>query len=239
LKYALAVVFACGPQASPAVPTPDLAVGPHVACPAPTATIRALVDRLDADADPLHSDHTPSVHGLVERGVAGGCAVLDALGSENVDTRLHAERVVEGVIELRYGFRAGRGFRDQYDEERVATTLRAIDYHHDGTLDARRRGIQRIRDWLEHPAGPSDDTLTGGGPSADEMRAALDGVKPALVACGEPVDLTVTFGGSGHVESIFGTASTDAAYRACLQDATRSISLRPFGRASVWTRYIW
>jgi hypothetical protein len=71
------------------------------------------------------------------------------------------------------------------------------------------------------------------------MARALDAVKPALTACGEPVDLTVTFTRTGHVTSVSGTAATTPAYRQCLQRATEKVTVRPFARESVWTRYVW
>lgn len=238
LYYLALAACASSPAPPRAVPTPNLAVGPEAACPAPTPAIQALVAKLDADADALHLDSTPAVQALAELGVPGGCAVLDALASTDAMTRLHAERVLEGVLSRRHDFRPGRGFPDQYAEDYVKTTLDVIDYHHDGVPEGRALGIVRWRVWLQHPKATLD--LGVGGPSVAELRAALDAVKPALVACGEPVDLTVTFGGSGHVESIWGTASTEPAYRQCLQDATKTIALQPFGgRASVWLHYLW
>ena len=239
VKCSCIVLAACASSPAPrATPTPELAVGPVVACPSPTPAIRDLVAKLDADADHLHVDSTPAVTALAELGVAGGCAALGALASPDAQPRLHAERVVEGVLARRHDFRPGRGYPDQYAEEYVATTLRVIDYHHDGAPEARTRGIARWQLWLEHPQATLDVAV--GGPAIRELRAALDAVRPALVACGEPVDLTVTFGGSGHVESIWGTARTDLAYRECLQTATKAIAIAPFGgRASVWIRYDW
>ena len=54
-----------------------------------------------------------------------------------------------------------------------------------------------------------------------------------------PVDLTVTFDHTGSITSIWGTASTDASYRACLAAAAKSVTVKPFARTDVWIRYPW
>src|SRR4051812_11099278 len=113
LCYALAWVTATactgGSQAgAPSAHSPANRANANVtaaaSCPAATPQIHALVDHLDADYDPLHSDITPSVLALARLDLAGACAVLDRLTSATADTQMHAERVLEYVLDARSGF---------------------------------------------------------------------------------------------------------------------------------------
>jgi len=234
---ALVVVFACG---HPARPVENVATSPPAPptptrCSPPSAEEAALVATLDADYDPLHSDFTPSVFALAAEGRSGACAVFEQLLAADADTRLHAQRVFETVLAYELGFRPGRGFRDQYGEDDARRLGLQIGYDYDAPIEARRVGADGWRRWL-------DGALTSAptnGPAPAEMTAALDAVAGPLQRCGDPVDLTVTFEPSGRVSSIWGSASTDASYRQCLSAAVATVTVRPFLRASVWTRYPW
>ena len=228
----LLLVAACSATPSPAPLQATAPPPPPAACPAPTQEIKALVAQLDVDGDPLHSDLTPAVMALAEHDIAGGCAVLEALDAPDMMTRLHASRVLESIVSTRFGFRPGRGFRDQYAEEHARALLRSIGYAYDG--GARRPAIERWRAWLAHPIEPAAD-----GPSRGEIAAALAAVRPALTACGEPLDVMVEFDRSGKVSSIWGTDRADAQYRQCLAVAVQGVAVHPFARASLWTHYPW
>ncbi len=207
------LAWGCGP--SPA----KQPSAPSSACSPPSAAVQRLVVALDADADELHLDYTP---------------VVDLLLVEREETRMHAQRVVEGVAANELGFRAGQGFRDEYAEEQTAQVAHAIDYAFDAAPSARRAAAQRWRAWLASPSVVQVD-----GPSRAELSAALERVRPQLASCGEPVDLTVTFASTGDVSSVFGTASTDPAYRNCLAVAVANVRVPRFRRASLWTHFPW
>jgi hypothetical protein len=206
-------------------------------CPSVTPQIRALVDRLDVDADPLHADLTSSVLALAELGLPGACAVLDLLTVAGSETRLHAERVLESVLAARCGFKSGRGFPDQYSEEQARTTSLAIGYAYDDRASARDAGAARWRLWVEHELASPTKQAPVDGPSRDEMVRALDAIRSALVRCGEPVDLHVTFEHSGAISSIF-RSDSDPSYQQCVSRAAASVHVRPFHRERVWIQYV-
>jgi hypothetical protein len=192
-----------------------------------------LVARLDADADELHNDITPSVSALSARGLSGACAVVDLLQSKSSETRLHAERVMEGVMAARSGFRAGHGYPDEIAEDSDRRTTIAIGYSYDGDDASRRLGASRWRAWLEaQTAQPA--------PTNGTFRRALDTVRSQLETCGLPLDLVITFDGSGKIESWFSndeTRRSDAAYRACVSGAIAAIQVTPPARPSTWVHY--
>jgi hypothetical protein len=59
--------------------------------------IAKLAAEINDYPDALHGDYTPAVHQLVKIGTAALPAVLPLLVSEDRLTRLHAQRVLEGV----------------------------------------------------------------------------------------------------------------------------------------------
>jgi len=206
-------------------------------CAPPSAEIQQLVRHLDDDYDELHSDITPSVLALIAAGLPGACAVRDALEAPEPDTRMHAQRVFEGVAFVRYGWHAGWGFGDQIHEERSRAALVAVDYAYDASPERRAAGAERWRRWLSAEAGANPPSAElDAEPVTAAMTAALDAVLPALRRCGEPVDLRVSFARTGAVESIYRSDST-AAHRACVTAATDSTRVPAFDRDSLWVHY--
>lgn len=133
-------------------PTPDrtmpsattsVSAAPHQ----DNSAIVELVLSLDRDADMLHADITPSVTALSQRGPTGVLAVLTSLDAPDAMTRLHAQRVFEGVIERAHGFRSGRGFPSADDDASAGAEVRAIGFAHDGAASERRTAIERLRTW--------------------------------------------------------------------------------------------
>jgi hypothetical protein len=59
--------------------------------------IERLVQAIDEHPDPLHGDRTPAVDALVARGVAALPYIFPLLEDAGELTRLHAQRVLEGV----------------------------------------------------------------------------------------------------------------------------------------------
>ncbi len=239
---AIAVAIACGGRDSPPVSRPSPAAiargSAPSPCPAPTTEIARLVERLDDDADELHADITPAVLSLSDHGLAGACAVLDDLDAPSQMRRLHAARVLEYVVAKYAGFRIGRGHRDQYGDELTASVARTTDYDPWAPRPARLEGAARWRAWVERELVSSSLIDPRDGPTRAEMIAALAAREPEFIACGEPVDLRVTFDRTGVVSSIF-RSDSPASYQRCVAEAARTIRIRPFARDSVWIRYRW
>jgi hypothetical protein len=116
------------------------------------AAIDDLVRTIDDDPDPLHNDYTPSVWKLTEAGLPGAAAVIDLLESPKELTRLHAQRVVEGVVMRRYGWVPGHGCPDRSDcDGKTRRTLKANgDYRWDGPAAERAAAVARWREWLKN-----------------------------------------------------------------------------------------
>jgi hypothetical protein len=214
------------------VKKPPPAVSP---CPAPTAQIEKLVADLDVAPDPAHTDFTPSVHALIDLGHAGACGVIAQLEADDPDTRLHAQRVVEGVVDAEHGFKPGRGYPHQYAEERVTETIAAIGYDANAAAPERRAAAARWRAWIEgsHAPAPTPED----GPTPAQMRAALDEIRGQLEKCGQPLDVTVTFESSGRPTTIVGHASKAVLYQDCLRASVSAARVPQMPRGSTWIRY--
>jgi hypothetical protein len=221
-----------GPAAPIAAPIAATGCGPT------PPRLRELVARLDADFDVLHSDVTPATEALGAEGRAGACAVVELLVAEAPSTRLHALRVLDAVHAAELGWRAGRGYPDQLSEDEDRRWHQGMSGPSEvlvATMAARRADLARWRRWLAQPA-PGGGAAVG---IAAALRRALDGVRPQLVACGEPLDVTATFDRGGAVTAISGAASTDASYRACLARAVAGVRGPGLYQASAWVRYPW
>jgi hypothetical protein len=214
------------------VKKPAKAVTP---CPAPTAQIEKLVADLDVAPDPTHADYTPSVHALIDLGHAGACGVVARLEADDADSRLHAQRVVEGVVDAENGFRPGRGYPHQYAEERARETVVAIGYDAGAAEPARRAAAARWRAWIEgsHAPAPTPED----GPTPQAMRTALDEIRDQLEKCGQPLDVTVTFESSGRPSTIVGHASKAVLYQDCLRASVSGARVPQMPRGSTWIRY--
>lgn len=122
----------------------------------PNPEIARLVASLDEDADPLHSDYTPSVSALSIRGVPAARAVLHLLDVDDQMTRLHAQRVVEGVVSHEFGFRSGSGFPSREMDDAARRWIVAWGYAYDGPSAHRREGITRIAASLDSLPGAAE-----------------------------------------------------------------------------------
>lgn len=117
-------------------------------------TIAGLVAALDDDPNPLHADFTPSVMALIEAGLPGALAVLGRLDAAGRTTRLHAQRVLEGVAMRRLGWVPGRGYPDGAAGEARTRHLLAANgaYHADAPEAARADAVAKWRAWLDAEA---------------------------------------------------------------------------------------
>lgn len=108
-----------------------------------------LVQTLDKDPRPLHSDFTPSVQRLIEIGLPGAAAVVDLLTASEPVTRLHAQRVIEGVVMRRNGWRPNRGYPDRHGEEKTQQILKDnCDYRYDAPPEKRTAAAAKWRSWI-------------------------------------------------------------------------------------------
>lgn len=117
------------------------------------ATQRRLIDSLvatiDDNYDMLHTDYTPSVYKLSGLGIPAVEAVIPLLDNTSEDTRLHAQRVVEGVIYRMNSFIPGQGFTAKEGEDKARNILNSIGYDwKDMDLLNRQKAIKNIKKWV-------------------------------------------------------------------------------------------
>ena len=116
--------------------------------------IERLVRAIDEHPDKAHSDWTPAVRRLVEIGRPALGPALELMESDRYETRLRAQRVLEGVTMAVHGFRPGQGWAADDGEARWRRAWDAL-----GALDAaapadeRRRAAALWRRWLVEDAG--------------------------------------------------------------------------------------
>jgi hypothetical protein len=80
--------------------------------------ISSLLRRINDDPDKLHGDSTPAVERLIDLGEPALAPVLELMLASDSDTRLRAQRVLEGVTMASQGFRRGQGWLETEGEER-------------------------------------------------------------------------------------------------------------------------
>ena len=204
-------------------------------CPVSSTETSELLERLSQDADPLHSDITPSVLSLAELDFLGACAVLPGLRSTNEQTRLHAQRTLEIILTSRCGFENGVGFPDQHAEEAASNLLGEIAYEYNDNENSRNLAAMRWNNWVEsahqQPAcSYSED------PSPTILRTALDLYEPAFRRCDEPLEFVAVFTSEGNVQSVHGN-NRSSSYNQCIQDVAESVVVPPFQRETFWVRY--
>lgn len=130
--------------------------------PARAGEIPRLVRTLDDDANPLHADITPSVRRLMELGVPAAVAVLDLLEAPDPVTRLHAQRVIEGVVMYRNGWVPNRGYASLDAEQETRRLLQANGgYRYDAPPEERAAAVRKWRAWLSGAA--EEDARSGRG----------------------------------------------------------------------------
>ncbi|HJZ58749.1 MAG TPA: hypothetical protein VKE74_27650, partial [Gemmataceae bacterium] len=80
--------------------------------PSPKQSLDELVRTIDDNPDPCHVDYTPSVHRLIELGDPAIPRMLDLMlldGEDNWLTRLHADRVLQDIINNKWKAKRGVG----------------------------------------------------------------------------------------------------------------------------------
>jgi len=111
--------------------------------------LAACLRTLNDAPDELHLDVTPSVRAVAEMGLPAVPALLDLLSSPQDETRLHAQRALEGIIARRHGFRPGEGFPDPGSEQAArAAWLANGDYDFQAPAGRRVAAVDHWREWL-------------------------------------------------------------------------------------------
>ena len=110
--------------------------------------IDSLVATINDNYDMLHCDMTHSVYKLSEMGFPALMAILPLLNNSNIDTRMHAQRVTEGIVMQYYGFVPGQGFSgNPAGEEKSRVIIESIGYDWNDTIAVHRE--MAIKKWLK------------------------------------------------------------------------------------------
>lgn len=109
-----------------------------------------LVQTINDSPDMLHIDYTPSVHLLCGCGLEAIKGIVPLLNSENNLERLRAQRVLEGVINRKYGWKGGVGFpHGSEDEEKVKILMEENgNYQYNASIENRSASIEKWEQWL-------------------------------------------------------------------------------------------
>lgn len=121
-------------------------------------SITDLLSRIDEAPDDLHNDMTPAVHQLADMGWQAAPGLLDLMTSDSTDTRLHAQRALEGILARDLGFVPGQGFTLAAGEDRFrAIWSRNSSYAYDAAPELRAKAVSTWRQWLlsSHQKGAS------------------------------------------------------------------------------------
>lgn len=111
--------------------------------------VAELFARLDENPDILHADYTPAVHELIAIGRPTIAPALDLMLSDNEFTRMHAQRVIEGVTLREHRFVFGQGWtRPTGAAEWKQFWTRLGDLNDRASAEARRASVAKWRVWL-------------------------------------------------------------------------------------------
>lgn len=113
-------------------------------------TIASLITKINEEPDKLHRDRTPAVRALIEIGEPALGPVLELMLAPQRETRLRAQRVLEGVTLRLHGFRPGHGWEDRSHEadwRRFWKSLGDLDW--DAPEAERAAAVARWREWVQ------------------------------------------------------------------------------------------
>jgi hypothetical protein len=118
------------------------------------SALAACLQTLDDGVDELHGDMTPSVDSLGQIGLPAVPALLDRMESAGEITRLHAQRALERIIDVRHGFRPGKGYPSEQASRQAKDEWRANgNYDYAADAAARAEAVAAWRRWLERAKG--------------------------------------------------------------------------------------
>jgi hypothetical protein len=118
------------------------------------AQVADLVKHINDEPNLLHADITPAVENLIKIGrPALRYGTLELLNSDDLDTRMRAWQVVEGVTTAEMGFVVGEGWPKREDtlqqDEKWRQLWRANgSYKWDAPKEARDAAYQKWLQWL-------------------------------------------------------------------------------------------
>jgi hypothetical protein len=114
--------------------------------------IPAWIRAINENPDMLHLDYTPAVYKLSACGPKAAIATLPLLQSDNALERLRAQRVLEGVIHRKYGWKPGQGYLlgSNGEEKTKALWEEMGNYHVDASPGARAASIKKWGKWLQN-----------------------------------------------------------------------------------------
>lgn len=111
--------------------------------------IARIIREIDQHPDKLHSDYTPSVHRLIEIGETALDPVLELMLLDRRETRLRAQRVIEGITMKLFGFEVGHGWKseqDSLDWQIMWHALGNLDY--DDSQEKREASVDLWKQWI-------------------------------------------------------------------------------------------
>ena len=113
--------------------------------------IPILVNNINKNPDMLHLDYTPAVHALSKCGLKALGAILPLLNSKDVWERQRAQRVLEGVVQRRHGWKPGQGFpKDFNGEEKTRDLFHQMGNYRAGSSENERiASIAKWKAWLK------------------------------------------------------------------------------------------
>ena len=111
--------------------------------------IDELIARINERPDKLHGDYTPAAMRLIDLGEPALGAMLPLMLDRDPDTRLRAQRVMEGITMKAHGFIAGRGWETPSGERQWRDLWRELgDVDWEAAEDARKTGVVLWGRWL-------------------------------------------------------------------------------------------
>mgnify|MGYP006914251465 CR=1 FL=1 len=113
--------------------------------------ISSLVEKINDDPNFAHLDYTSAVHELIIHKEVAVKAVLPLLNSEDMMERYRAQRVVEGVMQRKFGWKAGQGFLLGSDGEQqfLKLWIENGNYNAEASEEDRLKAINKWKAWLE------------------------------------------------------------------------------------------
>lgn len=112
--------------------------------------ISSLIKKINENPNFAHLDYTPAVHELITHKEVAVKAVLPLLNSEDMMERYRAQRVIEGVMQRKFGWKAGQGFSLGSDGEQQFLQLwdENGNYNAEASEEDRLNAIKKWEAWL-------------------------------------------------------------------------------------------
>jgi hypothetical protein len=117
--------------------------------PAPRDVLEELVRTINHKHDKLHPEWTPSVVKLIEIGDPAIPRMLDLMLSDDGETRLRAQQVLERVTTRKLGFVPGKGWLESGGADKWRTLWKSLgNLDWEASREERERSVKLWREWL-------------------------------------------------------------------------------------------